>query len=71
VEGGREMIKPDETIKEILDRHKKEITDYQEACPHQASTVMPFSWAPGHYAGDVRVCDRCNKILEREDIDHD
>ena len=53
-----------ETFIEMKKRHEAEIAQLQENCPHGKSSWMPFSWAPGHFAGDVLVCEFCGKILE-------
>lgn len=55
--------KLEETIKQIRERHKKEIDDYQSSCEHEKVTQMPYMWAHGHFGGDVLVCDRCEKIV--------
>jgi hypothetical protein len=53
------------TIKQIRERHKKEIEDFQRDCRHSViSDWMPFMWAPGHYGLDVKICNRCNKTME-------
>jgi hypothetical protein len=53
------------TIKQIRERHKKEIEDFQSNCRHLTiSDWMPFMWAPGHYSHEVKICLRCNKIME-------
>lgn len=54
----------EETITQISERHKKEIEEFQEACPHSISNWMPFMWAPGHFGKNVKVCERCGKTLE-------
>jgi len=35
-----------------------------ENCPHSISEWMSYMWEPGHYAGKVKVCERCNRIME-------
>jgi len=52
-------------MKELRERHEKEIIEFQESCPHsEISDWMPYMWAPGHYSHDVRICIRCEKTLE-------
>ena len=52
-----------ETIKEMRERHDKEIKDFQDSCQHLETGRMPFEWAPGHRSGDVEVCKACEKII--------
>jgi len=36
---------------------------------HKVSEWMQQMWAPGHFSGTrVRLCNRCNKILQEEDL---
>lgn len=44
---------------------KEKLADLQEFCSHEKSTWMQSMWAPGHFGGWVKVCDRCEKILKR------
>lgn len=56
----------EENIKQIRTRHAKEIEEFQINCTHPTiSKWMAYMWAPGHYIGEVKVCKRCNKIMER------
>lgn len=53
------------SIEKMRARHKMEITALQENCPHKdISGWMPYHWAPGHYAYDVKVCEDCGKTVE-------
>jgi hypothetical protein len=57
-------------IKEMRERHQKEIEDFQNNCLHiEVSDWIPYMWAPGHYGNDVKVCERCNKIMEEKKLD--
>ena len=59
----------DETMKAMRERHEQEIRDFQDNCPHPApSEWLPFMWAPGHFAGEVKVCLRCEKIMETDPL---
>lgn len=45
---------------------KSDIDQLQEVCPHLEDEWAEEHWAPGHSTGSrVRVCKRCEKILER------
>lgn len=57
------------TAKILRETFEAALRSLQEHCSHENSTVMPYSWAPGHFDGDVRVCDVCEKILEEDDHD--
>lgn len=60
----------EDTMKEMKERHQKEIEDFQNNCPHTVlSDWMPYMWAPGHYSCDVRVCERCNKIMAEQEME--
>jgi hypothetical protein len=59
------LLNDDTTMKQLRERHKQEIVDFQSACLHTIiSGWLPFMWAPGHYSGEVKVCERCDKIME-------
>ena len=51
--------------KEMREDFKARLVTLQMNCPHESSTWMDNAWAPGHIWGRVRVCDNCEKILER------
>jgi len=52
-------------ISKLREKHEQEILDLQEDCSHEKDEWRIWAWAPGHYSGEVRVCVRCGKILER------
>jgi hypothetical protein len=53
------------TVKELRERHRQEIEDFRDTCRHLViSDWLQYMWAPGHYDGHVKVCDRCGKIME-------
>jgi len=55
-----------ENIKEMNRRHQKEIEVLQLMCKHPSiSNWMNYSWAPGHYSGQVKICNFCGKTMER------
>jgi len=56
-----------ENIKQMRERHEKEIAKLQKLHKHTKSTRMPFMWAPGHFGNDVEVCDWCGKIIKHYD----
>ena len=54
-------------IKQMRERHKKEIAKLQSNCVHKnISDWMPYMWAPGHMGGSVKVCNFCGKTIERK-----
>lgn len=54
-----------ETMKGVRERHQKEIEEFQENCPHEIiSDWMQYYWAPGHYSHEVKICERCEKVME-------
>ena len=56
-----------ETIKQMRRRHEKEIKALEKGCSHKKlSGWMDYAWAPGHFAGRVKVCENCGKIIERD-----
>ncbi len=55
-----------ENIEKIRERHQKEIDALQRECRHKTSKWTSYMWAPGHMGPNVRICDFCGKILERE-----
>ena len=60
---------PENNMKELRERHKKEIIEFQESCPHEKlSDWMPYMWAPGHFSHDVKICTRCEKTMEERGL---
>ena len=56
-----------ENIKQMQERHEAEIEELQNQCKHEkVSDWMPYMWAPGHFGGDVRVCEFCGVTVERK-----
>lgn len=56
-------------LAEIRERHKKEIEQFQEACPHTNRQWLEYHWAPGHFSGQMNlVCNRCEKTLETKNV---
>jgi hypothetical protein len=61
----RGILQTDITMKELCERHAREIEDFKNACPHaKVSDWMPYMWAPGHFGADVKICLRCHKTME-------
>lgn len=54
------------SAKELRKEFKKNLKEFRDNCSHIESTWMMSEWAPGHYGPKVRVCNECEKILERE-----
>jgi len=56
-----------EDIHQMRKRQKKEIKVLQEGCFHEKlSPWMDYAWAPGHFAGRVKVCNKCGRIIEQD-----
>jgi hypothetical protein len=53
-----------ENIKQMLDRHKEEITKLQRTCKHMEHHRSRYMWAMGHFSNDVEICDWCGEIIE-------
>ncbi len=54
-----------ETFKKMQARHEQEIANLQKNCKHpQVSNWLPYMWAPGHFSGQVKVCEICGKTVE-------
>lgn len=55
----------EDTMEQMRERHNQEIEDFQNNCLHTfISEWTPYMWAPGHYENDVRICVRCEKVVE-------
>lgn len=55
-----------ENIEQMRKRHEGEIEALQEGCPHRKlSKWMDFMYAPGHFNGQVKVCNECGKTIQR------
>ena len=53
------------TAKDLREKFEQDLFDLQFNCKHPSSKWMAYSWAIGHYWGEVLVCDVCEKILDR------
>ncbi len=55
----------EENIKQMRDRHKKEIEELQTSCKHERiSDWLDYMWAPGHFMGKKKHCLTCDKVME-------
>src|SRR5713226_4391758 len=63
-EGELVMEGSEVTARSLREEFARRLSGLQESCKHERSDWMDFEWAPGHLAGRVRVCKRCEKILE-------
>jgi hypothetical protein len=52
---------------ELREEFNKKLAQLQDECPHEKKKWMDWMWAPGHFWGEVLVCLRCEKILERKE----
>ena len=51
----------------LREEYEKKLKALQETCPHPKTEWMRQMWAPGHMSpGEVLVCLRCEKILDRQ-----
>lgn len=50
---------------QLRDKFEEELAKLQADCLHENITEMPYSYAPGHFAGMVNVCDECDKIIKK------
>ena len=57
-----------EDIKQMKERHEKEIKELQENCKHKKVTDwLDMWWAPGHSTGSkVKVCKFCGMIVKKK-----
>jgi len=53
-----------ENIRQVRERHKREIQQLQQSCKHENSKRMAYMWAIGHSGNDVEVCSWCGKIIK-------
>jgi len=60
------------TAKAIRDKAQQDLQELQRLCIHPNSTWMNEEFAPAHGTGcTVKVCDICEKVLERNsDYNH-
>lgn len=55
-----------ENAEKMRERHARELVSLQEECLHEnISEWREYHWAPGHIMGKVRVCEFCDKIMEK------
>lgn len=52
----------EEDIRQMRERHAKEISDLQASCEH----VNVSDWIPNK-SGCVKLCEHCGKVIEREE----
>jgi len=56
-----------ETYEQLEREFDKKVKELQAKCPHKRFEWMNEWWAIGHSTGSrVKICKRCNKILERK-----
>ena len=54
----------------LYEEYEKKLKALQETCPHPETKWMRYMRAPGHISpGEVMVCLRCEKILDRRSPD--
>jgi hypothetical protein len=63
----KELVTIPRTAKMLRAEFESRLSQLQESCEHEKSKWMPLEWAPGHLSGRVRVCNRCEKILESDE----
>jgi len=52
--------------KELRKEFESNLKYMQEICQHPESEWMASEWGPGHISGSVKVCNFCEKVLERK-----
>lgn len=52
--------------RKLREEFEIKLKELQDNCPHTDIHWLPYMWAPGHFAGEVKVCQRCEKILEHK-----
>lgn len=56
-----------ENIDQMTKRHEAEKEALEKGCSHtKLSKWMDYAWAPGHFAGRVKVCENCGKIIKSD-----
>lgn len=56
-------------IEEMIERHGREVEELREKCKHKnISDWQTSMWAPGHYGPQVKTCENCGLVMEREQI---
>ncbi len=57
-----------ENIKEMTERHKREIQELQDSCKHEkVSGWLDYYWAPVHSSGfQVKQCEFCGKVVQKK-----
>lgn len=51
--------------KQLRKKFEAELKELQRLCPHTKTEILPYTYAPGHFAGSVEVCKRCEKVIVR------
>ena len=52
-----------ESIRQMRERHKREIEELRSVCKHEEHHRVVHEWALRH-PEEVEACDRCDKILK-------
>jgi len=61
----------DRNMDMMYKRHEREKKKFQDACTHKRiSDWMDYMWAPGHMGLPVKICRRCNKIMETQKFEY-
>jgi hypothetical protein len=53
------------SAKQLRKELEDNILELQKTCTHEDTDWYPYSWAPGHYCGEAKVCNFCEKIMEK------
>jgi len=57
------------TYKQLKIEFDKKVKELQKICPHKKTKWMEHWWAIGHSTGSkVKVCLRCNKVLDKRKL---
>lgn len=51
--------------KKLEREFEKKVETLQRECPHKKTKWFVYWWAFAHSNGEVKVCLRCNKYVER------
>ena len=53
------------TAQQLREKFEIDLAKLQEDCKHEESEWMPSELAPGHIFGSVKICNICEKVMER------
>lgn len=54
------------TAEKLRHKYEQDLKELQDNCPHVLTQWMAECYAPGHFLGEVEICNCCEKAISRK-----